>query len=593
MTTFRNLLIIPLRLLVAASVYVAIGTLARAGSITTLDGDGNCQSMSLGTGSGAEYRTFSGLCNNVGNPDWGSAGVALQRLAPASAYSRDLASLPSTRDVSNTMSAQAQSVPHSGNASAILMQWGQFLDHDLSLSPIGTEEWNIPVDGDDPYFGVLYGTAGMPFARSLRSTDKPDEQVNAITSFIDASQIYGSDASTAAALRVENSYLMKMDSNGLLSKQVDPLTGETVFVSGDERAREQVGLTSMHTLFSREHNRLAKELANTNPGWDDETVYQETRRRVGAMIQSTTFYEFLPTLLGSAAPAAYDSALHAYDSDANATIFNEFSTAAYRFGHTMLNDDLLRLDADGQSLDLGPLPLKEAFFNAEALIDPEPPYGGIGIEPFLRGLAGQRAQEIDTLVVDALRNSLFGPEGFDLPALNMQRGRDHGLPGYVAMRDAMMARDPAFGAASGCSSIDDWDDLECLMDAATIDLLDDVYARVDDIDLWVGGLAENKHADSMLGELFTRILATQFDSLRSGDRFWFEHAGQMDADTIAFVRESTLGDIMRRNGIDGIQTNVFLVPVPGTLALILAGLPGHGRRRRKAMLPCNHGTTSP
>ena len=100
-----------------------------------------------------------------------------------------------------------------------------------------------------------------------------------------------------------------------------------------------------------------------------------------------------------------------------------FSTACFRVGHTLLSPTLLRLGEAG-TIPEGNIPLAAAFFAPEAII-----LDG-GIDPILRGLAAQPAQEIDPQVIGAVRNFLFGPPGaggLDLASLNIQRGRDHGL----------------------------------------------------------------------------------------------------------------------------------------------------------------------
>jgi len=395
--------------------------------------------------------------------------------------------------------------------------------------------------------------------------------LNTVTAFIDASQIYGSDVDTAMSLRDPDGGGRLLMEDGLL-----PRDSDEKFFSGDERVREQVGLTSMHTLFSREHNRLAGEIAKAHSEYDDETIYQEARKLVGAMMQSITFNEFLPALLGSSAPGAYDPDpdpnnpdsdnpdSDIYDPDINPGIYTEFSTAAYRFGHSTLAPTLLRLDEDFAPLG-DPLPLEQAFFNAENLIDPAPTIGGVGIEPFLRGLVTQQAQEVDTMIVDALRNMLFpAMGGFDLAALNMQRGRDHGLPTYNQMR-GILGLDTYEGG---------WDDPDLTFSDDIIEALTGVYGvdGFDDLDLWIGGLAEAHHGDSLLGELFTKIVADQFDFLRKGDRFWFEHAGMFEDEWMMFIERSTLSSIMARHGISGLQANVFFVPVPATFLLIAMGL---------------------
>jgi len=139
-----------------------------------------------------------------------------------------------------------------------------------------------------------------------------------------------------------------------------------------------------------------------------------------------TYKEFLPLLLGDNALEAYEG----YDASVNAGIANEFSTAAYRFGHTMLSPQLLQVGDDGTTEAIA---LRSAFFNPTLATES-------GIDSLLKGLASQVAQEVDNLVVDDVRNFLFGPPGsggFDLASLNIQRGRDHGLASYNNVREAL------------------------------------------------------------------------------------------------------------------------------------------------------------
>ncbi len=145
-----------------------------------------------------------------------------------------------------------------------------------------------------------------------------------------------------------------------------------------------------------------------------------------AELQSITFNEYLPAVLGADAISPYQG----YDPQVDPTISNLFATAAFRFGHTQLSSELKRLKDDGAVIDAGNLSLRDSFFNPDPIL-------AEGIDSVLKGLATGVAQEIDTHVVDDVRNFLFGPPGsggFDLVSLNIQRGRDHGLPDYNSCR---------------------------------------------------------------------------------------------------------------------------------------------------------------
>jgi hypothetical protein len=123
-----------------------------------------------------------------------------------------------------------------------------------------------------------------------------------------------------------------------------------------------------------------------------------------------------------------------------------------------------------------------------------------------------RAQEVDTHMVDGLRNFLFGTEnlGIDLAATNIQRGRDHGLADYNSVRVALgLARKTTFLSI-------------CPHKPELAKKLKDLYLDIDNIDLWVGGLAEEHVRDGALGETFASIVREQFERVRDGDRFFYE-----------------------------------------------------------------------
>ncbi|MCA9224966.1 MAG: hypothetical protein KDA47_05115, partial [Planctomycetales bacterium] len=305
---------------------------------------------------------------------------------------------------------------------------------------------------------------------------------------------------------------------------------------GDVRANDNPALASLHTLLVREHNRRADELALADSNLTGEQLYQLSRRWVSAILQQITYNEFLPLLLGESALPAYSG----YDETVDPAISALFSGAAFRFGHSLASSEMVLLDENNDPLAESPLSLRDAFFNPEPLKDH-------GIEPLLRGLTTQVVEELDAQVIDDLRNFLFGPPGaggLDLTSLNIQRGRDLGLPSYNDTRREL-----------GLDAAQDFSDLT--NDASVQARLASVYSDVEQVDLWVGGLAEDHATGAVVGETFASIIADQFTRLRDGDRFWFENQ-QFNAADLAAIRATTMSALIQRNtSITTLPASVF------------------------------------
>lgn len=498
-----------------------------------------------------EVRTINGTGNNQIDPTLGSTETAFIRFVDAD-YADGVSDAsgvdrPSAREVSNNIAAQSTSVTNDRFLTDFVWQWGQFLDHDIDLTGEADPHESLPIEvptGDVYFDPTGTGDATISLSRSNydpatgTSIDNPREQINSITAFIDGSMIYGSDDSLAAALRTFEGGRLKTSVGDLLPFEGDvyeDAESSIFFVAGDVRANEQVGLTAMHTLFLREHNRLADEIAATNPELTDEEIYQQARAIVIAEIQAITYNEFLPALLGPDAIAPYQG----YDPTVDPSIANEFATAAYRFGHSMLSGEVQRLNNDGTVADEGAISLRDMFFNPQEIADN-------GIDSLLLGLASQQAQEIDNMLVDNVRNFLFGPPGaggFDLASLNIQRGRDHGLADYNSTR-----------VAYGLDPVSSFDEISSNPDVVAA--LQATYESVDDIDLWVGGLAEDHVPGASMGKLFRTIIADQFSRLRDGDRFWYQNL--FTGRQIDEIEQTSLSDIIMRNtSITSLQENVF------------------------------------
>ena len=533
------------------------------------------------------FRSIDGSGNNSAHPDWGAVGIDLLRLSPA-AYADGVstpagADRPSARVISNAIAAQGpQDILNNRDMSAMIYAWGQFIDHDLDLTGNTTQAFNIAVPTGDPSFDPnRTGTQIIPLDRSISDpatgTGNPLQQVNTVTAWIDGSQIYGSDATTASKLRTHDGGLLKTSpgADGVIGTADDllPLNNSTyfpngtlpmsndahlvpddqLFAAGDVRANENIELTSLQTLFVREHNRIATALHQANPSLDDETLYQMARAQVIGEIQSITYKEWLPALLGPGAIPAYQG----YNSTINPGIANEFSTAIFRLGHSLLGNDVEFLDNNGSPVAPS-VPLSEAFFNP-------PLVTANGIDPILKYLASDSASEVDTKVVDSVRNFLFGPPGaggLDLASLNIQRGRDHGLADYNTVR-----------AAYGLPRVTDFDQITSNPDLQNE--LQQLYGNVNNIDLWVGALAEDHVPDSSVGPLIRAALVDQFTRLRDGDRFWYQNV--FSGPALQQIENTTLADVIARNTTTtNLQSNVFFFQV-GISGTVFNDVNGNGK----------------
>ena len=253
----------------------------------------------------------------------------------------------------------------------------------------------IPVPEDDPRITTV---PCLPFTRSSATcrdglTDVR-EQLNQITSFTDASNLYGSTASVAEDLRDYEPNIGKLRI-GILSAagkpylpfnpknkdcvQIEGLEEVPCFDAGDKRVNEHIALTAMHTLWLREHNRIADEMKILNPDMNGDTIYYETRKIIGAMMQKITYDEYLPKVIGADGMAMMGE-YTGYKKNLDPTVINSFATASYRFGHGQIRPVTFRLDENLAPIPEGNLPLHQAFFTAQRVV-----HEG-GIDPILRGM---------------------------------------------------------------------------------------------------------------------------------------------------------------------------------------------------------------
>lgn len=513
------------------------------------------------------YRTITGDCNNRKKPSLGAANRALARWLPAEyedglslpfgwtpGKTRNGFSLPLPRKVSNQIAGYLNKDDLDENRSLLFMQWGQIVDHDLDFAPeteMGSDNHSKAqcdehcIQGDN-CFPIMFPagdpklkTQGkcMPFFRAGFVCPIPPyqslarDQVNALTSFLDASLVYGSEPSLANRLRNLSSPLGLLAVNEEVSDHglpylpfvpmrpspceiINATAGVPCFLAGDSRASEQILLATSHTLLLREHNRLARELKKLNPQWDGETLYQETRRILGAFIQIITFRDYLPIVLGDEM-RKWIPPYQGYNESVDPRIANVF-TFAFRFGHLEVPSTIYRLDENYQPRGSeSELPLHTLFFNTWRIVKDG------GIDSLVRGLLAKKAKlaRQNKIMTGELRNKLFQPthtiHGFDLAAINIQRGRDHGQPGYNSWR-----------GFCGLSQPRTLGELKAVLrNEKLAKKLMGLYGTPKNIDIWIGAIAEPLVHRGRVGPLLACILGQQFQRIRDGDRFWWENPG--------------------------------------------------------------------
>uniref|UniRef100_F7AD85 Peroxidase n=1 Tax=Ciona intestinalis TaxID=7719 RepID=F7AD85_CIOIN len=516
------------------------------------------------------YRTMDGSCNNRLNSDRGRSRRAYKRMLPASyedgvGSPRGGARLPSARAV--TQAIRNDINEQSSVASHQFPLWGQLLAHDLSKlgedkDASGKLRLDCPCGDSNPLcFNIKIPDNDImkpekdciPFVRAksvldINCKNNTRQQENTITAYIDASNIYGSndqfnlniaDLKARLTKYIGGSLISIFDKRSKYSLNFTQI--ENIFNTGDIRANEQTPLMADHTTWLRMHNKIADQLANINSHWDGTKIFETARSIVGAMHQQITFNEFLPIMLGDDVMRRFDLKLtdkgyyYGYDPLYDATADISVMTAALRLGHTLVNHVLTRPNPDYSINQNDPvIDLHTQFFNAIPLFEK------FGAGSVIRGMLTDHAMKFDTDFAEGLIDRLFAEEvgkyGKDLPAINIQRGRDHGVPSYNEHRK--------FCGLKAATTFDELIDIPSSMQERLKTLYNGV---VDDIDLFVGGISENSTAGGIAGPTFACLLGHQFRDLRKGDAHWFENGGRFSTLTpsqLEAIKSVTLSSVI-------------------------------------------------
>ncbi|XP_037358296.1 dual oxidase 2 [Talpa occidentalis] len=547
-----------------------------------------------------EVQRYDGWFNNLRHHQRGSAGVRLQRLVPANyadgvyqALGEPL--LPNPRQLSNTTTQGAAGEPSGSNRTVLGVFFGYHLLSDLvsvEMPGCPAEFLNIPIPAGDPVFDPDgRGDVVLPFQRSRwdpktgQSPSNPRDLTNEVTGWLDGSAIYGSSNSWSDALRSfsggqlasgpDPAFPREAQAPLLMWTAPDPATGRRgpggLYAFGAERGNRDPFVQALGVVWFHYHNFWAQRLADQHPGWGDEELFQNARKRVIATYQNIAMYEWLPSFL-QRTPSSYSG----YDPFLDPSISPEFLVASEQFFSTMVPPGVYMRNASCHFQEV----LNQGFNSSSSLrvcnsywTRENPNLNSFqGVTNLLLGMASQISELEDRIVVEDLRDYWPGPGKFsrtDYVASSIQRGRDMGLPSYIQALQALKLPTPK-----------NWTELNSTVESQVLETIAALYNQdLSRLELLPGGLLESYGKP---GLLFSTIVFDQFMRLRDGDRYWFENTrnGLFSVEEIAEIRNTTLRDVLVdviKVDPSALQPNVFVwdegAPCPQPQQLTMDGLP--------------------
>jgi hypothetical protein len=253
-------------------------------------------------------------------------------------------------------------------------------------------------------------------------------------------------------------------------------------------------------------------------------------------------------MIGKYAPSTRQK----YNPSLDGTVTTPFASAAYRMGHSLIGCKFMTVDTQNNK---NTIELIDGFANRVDLTKDDK------FNSFLRGLLQNKAMELDLAIEDSMRIQLFGTPGqaffLDLMALDIQRGRDHGVPNYWSLRQLYpRSRDSAHSLASRS-----W--ASVTQNLALRWKLERYYGEEipDDLDLLVGLFLEDDLPTSQHGPLATTILKQEFTRLRDADHCWYRKvfSGRLLQD----IERVRLADIIEANTNGAVRVSGSAFHVPG------------------------------
>lgn len=485
--------------------------------------------------------------------------------------------LPDPRTISSEFHGILEQTHKDSKHSVALVQWTQFIEHDLAKTAVqtmhdGTDieccttEYNaviprylhpackpLQIASNDSYYQKNHVTC-LNYVRSALSLGDtcnfgPANQLNQATNHFDLSQLYGNHESETMPLRSHRGGKLKsqsFDSTEYLPESKDKnicVVNATVdaicYTSGDTRVNVNPFITLLHTLFLRSHNRIAKHLVLINPDWGDEVLFQ-VARKVNIKIYQNIVREWASTVLGSGNTISSSRGKEQ-------RVSNEFATAAIRFYNSMMPGEISSPSPTGKFLSFD---MEDLFYRPKDLRKKE------YFNHLVSSVLQQNAMSLDTSYVDDMAHLLFKTNnvGTDVLALDIQRGRDHGLSSYSN-----------YYKHCTDTSIHSWEDLSGVINSSDIDKLKEAYSSVQDVDLIVGAIAEKPTTfGAVVGPTLSCIIRDQISQSLS------DRPSPLDHILYNYSAARFLCDTAQ---VSRVQKNIFRLPAVDNPLVRCAQLP--------------------
>ncbi|XP_067141035.1 myeloperoxidase-like isoform X2 [Centruroides vittatus] len=528
-----------------------------------------------------KYPTIDGSCNHLDRPNEGRTFSCFDRLLPPD-YADGVSSprvctgcsTPEPRDITLKIHRTLHG-KHSHTHTAMLSGFGQFLDHDMLFTtqpesdtltaieccegpPIHETCFSLEIPPNDPDFSDI---TCMNFVRDAQCTTCNlgwREQMNSLTPAIDCSQVYDTELNRSRRIR-------RLDGSGKLASRMTPV-GELPltdtdptrdqcnsdyprFLTGDFRSSQNPLLTSLQIIFLRLHNLIAEKLKRINRRWNGETIYQEARKILICIYLRIIYFEYIPLIIGPVYTRRYKISEEntEYDPSVPFKLFNDFAGSVFRL-HSIVPDPIFLVTEDGTMEEIQ---LRDNFCIDDYILNR-------GIEDVLRGSTKQLEENYDRLLVQSLTTFLYRVNntriGLDLASININRGRDQGLPPYIKYVFFL------YGI-----KIEKFSDLfECgLMEYSTVKKLQEVYQCVECIDFFTGLVCEKRLKHATVGRTAATIIGLQFYRLKYGWRHYCGHKGCLQPDQMEFIKTVKLSHLIcYTTNISKIEENVFVLGGP-------------------------------